>query len=94
MNFASVRAGSRSRTPEALRRLGRRGDCQPPDMNGKRAKPRRGAGIGIARFPPPHRGLSLSLTGNRWFCSRRGDLMSDVPPGQPLLIRPKVHDML
>jgi hypothetical protein len=49
----------------------------------KRGKPRRGAGMASRDFRRPNRGLFV-LKG-----SRRGDLMSDVPPGQPLLIRQK-----
>ena len=46
------------------------------------ASPGRGDGMIVARFPQPRPGLGLNPHDEPVVCSRRGDLMSNVPSGQ------------
>ena len=56
--------------------------CKPPVPTTKCGEPRQGDGMIVARFPQPRPGLGLNPHDEPVVCSRRGDLMSNVPSGQ------------
>src|SRR5437764_1536272 len=82
---------SEERTPEASRILAGGANHRFRPRNA--ASPGRGDGMVVARFPLPRPGLGFNLHDEPVVCSRRGDLISNVPSGQVVAFPALTLDM-